>query len=222
MSSPTITLTATLEDLTGAVAGSTANPAKLRITLCGYGQQIPQVPTANITIAKCGPLDIYSTGSEITTALWGNDVITPVGTYYTIEVLDGENNLVQSAAYQFTGTQTVDLSAAKPIVNPGNLQTGFVLADTGPSGGGAHYLFTVIGRTFEPINVGTAGTPIANPVFIDQNLFTKSQVGIFNGGLTITPVGRLVAAINTYPVLDVATGLLESMSLRNGTFGVTP
>jgi len=221
MSSPTITLTATLSDFTGTAAGSTANPAKLRIALCGFGQQIPQV-AGTATIAKPGPFDVTSTGGQISVLLYGNDVISPTGTYYTVTVLDGENNAVQCAAYQFTGTQTIDLSAARPIVNPGNLPTGFVLADTGSAGNGAHWLFTIIGRSFQPINVGTAGTPIANPVFIDQKLFTRSSIGIANGSLTITPVNRLMAAVNNYPVLDVATGLLESFSLSDGMFGVTP
>lgn len=44
MSTPNITLTATLEDITGVAAGSAANPAKMVITLCNYGQSLPRVP----------------------------------------------------------------------------------------------------------------------------------------------------------------------------------
>ena len=114
---PNTTLTATLDDLTGAAAGSLANPAKLRITLCGFGPILPLI-SGTAMLAKTGPFAIYSTGGAITTALWGNDQITPSGTYYSIEILDGEDNVVQCGAYQFTGGGTFDLSNAVQIVPP--------------------------------------------------------------------------------------------------------
>jgi hypothetical protein len=117
MATPNITLTATLDDLTGAAAGSTANPAKLRITLCGYGLTLPVI-TGTTTLAKVGPMSVYSTGSPISTQLWGNDQITPANTYYSIEILDGEDNVVQCGAYVFTGTATIDLSNAIQVVPP--------------------------------------------------------------------------------------------------------
>jgi hypothetical protein len=113
---PQITLTATLEDITGVAAGTTANPAKLQIVLCNYGLTLPQIPGTS-TIAK-KTTTVYSTGGQISVALWGNDVLTPVNnTYYAITVFDGEGNVVQSGNYQFTGTQTIDLSNA-PQLNP--------------------------------------------------------------------------------------------------------
>jgi hypothetical protein len=118
---PQITLTATLEDFTGQPAGSIANPAKLLIALCAFGPDIPQIP-GTATIARIGPFEIASTGGEISTPLWGNDVVTPLNadgtpaTYYAITVLDGDNNVVQCAAYQFVGTATIDLSNAQRLV----------------------------------------------------------------------------------------------------------
>ncbi len=114
---PNITLTATLQDITGNPAGSLANPAKLQIALCGYGATIPEIVGTSV-LARTGPFELFSTGGEISTQLWGNDVITPPGTYYAITILDGENNVVQTGAYQFTGTQTIDLSHAAQIVGP--------------------------------------------------------------------------------------------------------
>lgn len=115
---PNITLTATLDDLTGAAAGSIANPAKLRITLCGFGPVLPLI-TGTAMIAKAGPFAVYSTGAIISTLLWGNDQITPDGTYYTIEVLDGQDNVVQIGAYLLTGPPaTIDLSNLIQIVPP--------------------------------------------------------------------------------------------------------
>jgi hypothetical protein len=114
---PDITLTATLDDLTGVAVGSTANPAKLRITLCGFGPILPKI-AGTAMIARTGPFDIYSTGAQISTLLWGNDQITPAGTFYSIEILDGSDNVVQCGSYQFTGGGTIDLSNANQIVPP--------------------------------------------------------------------------------------------------------
>jgi len=111
---PNITLTATLDDLTGAAAGSTANPAKLRIALCGYGPVLPRIAGTTM-LAKTGPFAVYSTGAAISTLIWGNDQITPAGTYYSIEVLDGEDNVVQCGAYTLTGGGTQDLSSLTPV-----------------------------------------------------------------------------------------------------------
>lgn len=115
---PNITLTATLDDLTGAAAGSTANPAKLRIALCAFGPVLPLIAGTAI-LAKTGPFSVYSTGNAISVTLWGNDQITPNTTFYSIEVLDGEDNVVQCGMYKFTGgPATIDLSNAVQIVPP--------------------------------------------------------------------------------------------------------
>lgn len=112
---PQITLTATLDDITGQPAGSMANPAKLIFDLCGYGLSIPQIPGTS-TLVKIHE-ELTSTGTEISVALWGNDVITPGPdiTWYQITVVDGDGNTVQSQNYRFDGTQVIDLSSATPI-----------------------------------------------------------------------------------------------------------
>lgn len=115
MLTPQITLTATLDTISGSAAGSVSNPARLRIALCGYGQTLPTIPgTANIALV--GPFEYYSTGGLLTILLWGNDAISPAGTFYEIAVIDGELNVVQCGAYQFTGTETIDLSSAPQLV----------------------------------------------------------------------------------------------------------
>jgi hypothetical protein len=112
---PKITLTATLQDISGDEAGSTASPAILRIALAGFGLTLPCIPgTSNIV--QAGPQDFEDDGSgQISVMLWGNDVINPAGTYYAITLLDGDGNILQTGAYQFTGTQTIDLSNATQI-----------------------------------------------------------------------------------------------------------
>ena len=119
---PGYTLTATLDDIAGGAAGSTANPAKLRICLCGFGPILPRI-AATAMVAKTGPTDFYSTGTALSLTIWGNDQITPAGTFYSIEILDGEDNVVQCGAYVLTGSGG-DLSSLPPIVPAPSPQPG--------------------------------------------------------------------------------------------------
>ena len=116
---PQITLTATLLDFSGNEIGSATYPAYLRIKLCGYGQTVPCVPGVGM-IGKVAsdPVNVAYEGAQISVILWGNDVISPNGTYYEIAVLDTLGNVVQSGIYQFSGTETIDLSNAGQIVQP--------------------------------------------------------------------------------------------------------
>jgi hypothetical protein len=114
---PNITLTATLDTIAGVAVGTTADQAKLRIALCGFGSSLPRI--AGTSIVAPGPTTLFSPGTAFSTAIWGNDQITPAGTYYSIELLDGQDNVVQCGAYQLTGSGTFDLSSLTPIVFPG-------------------------------------------------------------------------------------------------------
>ena len=118
---PQITLNFTLLDMSGVQTGSSAQPAYLRIALCGFGAALPRVPgTAMIAKVATWPQDIPYTGASGTVQLFGNDVIQPSGTYYCISILDINKNVIQSNIYTFTGTQTVDLSSAiATIPSPG-------------------------------------------------------------------------------------------------------
>jgi len=118
VATPGVTLTATLQTITGDAAGSTSNPAKLVIVLCNYGLTLPQIPGTS-TIAKKEQTVYFDSAGQVSTLLWGNDVITPTGdTFYAITVIDGEGNVIQAADYQFLGTQTIDLSNATPYNPP--------------------------------------------------------------------------------------------------------
>ena len=121
---PQITLTANLESILGAAEVS----GYLRITLCGYGPQIPAVP-GTCMIADAGiPMFVGPQvgATPLSIALWGNDVITPANTFYEVSVLDANKNVIQSGMYTFTGSGTIDLSQAGQILPPYNL--GFVLS----------------------------------------------------------------------------------------------
>ena len=116
---PQITLTATLDDYSGAALGSTASPAYLRIALCGYGNALPRIAgTAMVAKVASWPADIPYTGTALSIPLWGNDVITPDGTYYAISVLDAGRNVIQSASYKLIGTGSFDLSSLTPYFPP--------------------------------------------------------------------------------------------------------
>lgn len=118
--SPQITLTATLHDQTGKPLPK----AQLIITLCGYGPTLPCVIGTSM-LCQVGPVEYTlldgTTDSGI--PLWGNDVITPAGTFYSVQIVDNKKNVVQAGVYQFTGSGTIDLSNAPQIL-------------PGPGGGG--------------------------------------------------------------------------------------
>lgn len=118
MPSPGITLTATLQDVSGVAVGSAGNPSKIAVALCGYGPFLPRVSGTSL-LARVGPIYVESANGNFTIELWGNDVITPPGTYYTVSLIDGQGNVVQTAAYQFTGTGSFDLSSFAPMPYPG-------------------------------------------------------------------------------------------------------
>lgn len=181
---PGITLTATLQDVSGSAAGSTASPAVLRVALCGFGLTLPCiVGTSNI--AQPGPEDFYDTGTGISIKLWGNDAIFPAGTYYAITLLDGDGNILQCGAYQFTGAQTIDLSDAPQIYpSPPTSPNGIPVLTNPPS----EALQTIDGS-----------------ITIDGNLIVTGTIS--GGGLYIVPIVGGVAEF------DGAEGTGQSLTL---------
>jgi hypothetical protein len=97
-----------MADLIGALQSNST----LQMQLCGYGSQVPRISGTGM-IAKTSPIAVKAGGTGIITmSIWGNDVITPAGTYYTFAVADDQGNVVQLNAYQFAGAGTYDLSSA--------------------------------------------------------------------------------------------------------------
>jgi hypothetical protein len=159
---PNITLTATLDDLSGNQIGSLADPAKIKITLCGFGPNLPRI-AGTAMLAKTGPWDtLYVAGTPASIKLWGNDQISPSGTFYTVEILDGDDNVVQCGAYQFIGPLTIDLSNAVQIVPPYGFSLGSlsVKATTGAYPG---TVYNAPGRVIAVIYNGTILDPNATP-----------------------------------------------------------
>ena len=113
---PQITLTVNLLDLQGNQIGAVGNPAIVEIALAGFGPLLPVIAgTGNL--AKVGPLSqrLFYVGAPITVQLWGNDVITPAGTYYVISIFDDQLNLLQTGAYVFAGSISADLSTLPQV-----------------------------------------------------------------------------------------------------------
>jgi hypothetical protein len=198
---PQITLTANLQDITGNHAGTTANPAVLRIALAAFGLTLPCI-VGNSNIVQTGPEDFYDVGGGISVSLWGNDVINPAGTYYAITVLDGFGNIVQTGAYRFTGTETIDLSSATQITPTPPTPPVAVLAvqyvraiPTPPQP--ANTLYTAPGAVIEVYYNGEAQRP-----GIDWIIFTATQFQL----LFPTNEGDFVGVLCTVvanPALDL-------------------
>lgn len=116
MATPGFTLTATLQTIAGGAAGSASDPARLAIVLCGFGLALPSVAGTS-TLAQRKYELLFVSGSPVSQLLWGNDSITPAGTWYSISLIDGNGNIVQTGDYLLTGSGG-DLSTLVPIVPP--------------------------------------------------------------------------------------------------------
>ncbi len=113
MPTPAITLTATLQDLSGIADINSA----LIITLCNFGMTLPRIVGTSM-LAKIGPRKYTLATGIASIPLWGNDVIYPSNTYYSIAFMDDKSNVVQCGAYQFLGSGARDLSNASQILPP--------------------------------------------------------------------------------------------------------
>ena len=85
MATPLITLTATLDDMTGVHIGSAANPSRLRIDLCNFGQILPVIKGTSV-VAQIEQ-EILSEDGDFSFELWANDQITPNTTLGPIPTL---------------------------------------------------------------------------------------------------------------------------------------
>lgn len=126
---PAITLTANLQDILGNDIGVAAFPVKLVVNLCNFDPHLPRiVGTTMLARTQYAVHSADGTGN-VSFPIWGNDVITPSGTFYQIDILDGEGNIIQTDAYLLTGSGTIDLSTLTPYVPPPPLISATTFAD---------------------------------------------------------------------------------------------
>lgn len=177
-----VTLNANLESILGGGEGG----GYLRIILCGSGAVIPVVAgTCVLEDATIPQLIGPQVGSTpISQLLFGNDVITPNGTFYEIAVLDGRKNVVQAGMYQFAqagGPNTVDLSTATQIPAPAPAQPWSPYqAITWTTNAGNLQLSGVNARTFDvtlEANVGTLQMTNFAPGTLVQLIIAQDATG---------------------------------------------
>jgi len=183
MATPQINLSVTLKDLSGVQIGDATAPAIILITLCGFGPVLPRI-AGTAMLAKTGPWRTNYVGSTVTIPLWGNDQITPGGTFYTIEILDGQGNVVQCGAYSFTGSGTVDLSSASQITPPSFVQQfqGYIAITW--TGAGSSALSGAIANMFDITLQANMSPTIINFIRGSRVQFLIQQDG--TGGHTFT------------------------------------
>lgn len=108
---PNITLAGILLDIFGA-----PDAGFMTITLVGFGSAAPRI-VGTAMLAPTAPVDVEALANgSYSFQLWGNDQITPTGSYYTIKISDSDGNVVQLNAYQFAGTHSYDLSNVDPFI----------------------------------------------------------------------------------------------------------
>lgn len=219
MATPNTTLYAALDDLLGNAAGSTANPAKLRIALCGYGPSLPRI-SGTAMLAKVGPYDIYSTGAAITINLWGNDQIVPANTYYQISILDGNDNLVQTAAYQFAAG-SYDLSTLTPYIPFPGPPTPADAVLKNPSGGLG--VTQVINSNIEiKGNLTVDGTINFSFLFSTYTVPINAGTPFFNGSLGYGQYIILTQNVTSSTIANMPQGFpIQFIIKQDGTGGRT-
>ena len=131
------------------------------------GAYLPAVPGVGILADAGIPQSIVQVGStEISVELYGNDVIEPLNqTFYDIAILDTAGDVVQRGCYQFTGSETVDLSTQQPMY-PGPLA---------PQPGG--YVETAFSATPVFNGAGWSG-PIVFDITLTGNVTSSTLVNI--------------------------------------------
>lgn len=111
---PQITLNATFN----SPSGDTGAGSELVIVLAGYGNATPTIMGSSILAPIVQPVPFVD--GSISQPIYGNDVITPSGTYYMIQFKDPNGNAVAANNYKLLGTGNLDLSVA-PTYDPGNI-----------------------------------------------------------------------------------------------------
>lgn len=106
----TITINATLNSIAGAAADA---GARLRISLCGFGRDQPTI-AGTAVLAQTEITKLFS-GAALAFNVYGNDIISPAGTFYCIRTEDANGNTIAAVDYIFTGAGPIDLAAALPI-----------------------------------------------------------------------------------------------------------
>ena len=104
MPTPSVTLSGNIQDLTGS-----ANAGKIIVTLVNFGTTLPVI-TGTTSLASLSVIATANGSGAYSVALWGNNQISPSGTFYQITVQGADGSTILTAAYQFLTGGTFDLS----------------------------------------------------------------------------------------------------------------
>jgi hypothetical protein len=106
---PQITITANLQQVTGSIDAASAV-----FELVNFGSTVPRI-SGTCLILQISTKAVADGSGNISVTLWGNDVITPAGTYYTVTYYNESGGQVAKVPYQFVGSGSFDLSTLIPI-----------------------------------------------------------------------------------------------------------
>lgn len=115
---PDVHLFGKLDTIISPTAGvSVPELGSIEIALCGYGSQVPRIPSEAAFARLTQPLDVTTgtTGQGTFAAyLYNNLLIVPEGTFYTITVKNANGDIAQVNAYRFTAAGDYDLDTIIP------------------------------------------------------------------------------------------------------------
>ena len=109
MISPLV-VTATLEDIFGIPYPE----GTVIFQLENFGASMPTVSIGSYFMAPLRVIATADSGGLISTLIWGNDMITPSGTYYLVTFMSDKHLVTAQCKYYLTGLGTVDLSTLTP------------------------------------------------------------------------------------------------------------
>lgn len=117
MAYPTVHLYGNLESIVTGQPNSSnlVSGAKVRVELSNYGPLLPRVQGATTMLARGTDYAAVPSTGLFETYLYRNDLIYPLGTFYTVIVEDEDGNVIQCGAYRFNTDGEFDLSLQTPI-----------------------------------------------------------------------------------------------------------
>jgi hypothetical protein len=203
---PQITITWNSETLGG---GQDA-VSQLLFELANYGTNEPCVPgTCILSPITLTATAVAGAGSQV---LWGNDVISPAGTYYKVTFLASNGSTIATLPYQFTGSGTFDISELTPLAStPGGP---VIVGPQGPAGPGG-----VFGGDW--INVQSPAYGAKGDGVTDDTAAIQAAFNAVNAKQNIVyfPTPSAFYKISS-PITDPSSGLLQGVVGEAG--GVVP
>lgn len=168
-----ITITGNLKNVFGALDAG----AGLRVTLNGYGANMPRVIGTGIIVNPDVQVTMPGDGTFSFTVN-GNDIITPGPntTFYSIAFQPSSGGTVKTLNYQFSGSGTFDLSTLSPMVALPATVPPVSPVVTNPTGLQVISAFALMTRlAFSPNAVASSATPIFDVQGGSSIRFTMNQ-----------------------------------------------